>query len=50
MKHLKKTTYSAPVSRSLVLLMPQDVFTGSTVIPLDESDRYTDQDDTENWS
>lgn len=50
MKHLKQTPYEAPVSRSLVLLMPQDVFTGSTVIPLDGSDRYTDQDDTENWN
>lgn len=50
MKHLKKTTYSAPACRSKVLLKPQDVFTVSMVIPLDGSDRYTDQDDTENWN
>ena len=49
MKHLEKKPYDAPSCRGLLLLIPQDVFTGSTIIP-SSSDYYEDEDDTENWS
>jgi hypothetical protein len=50
MTHLDKNPYEAPSCRGLLLLIPQDVFTGSTIIHGNDNDVYEDQDDTENWS